>query len=54
MFDLRFVEKISHDSRTATVKILQFRTKDKHVESSTTAPRPLTWSDWKDVPLVNE
>jgi len=54
MFELRFVERLSHNSRERTVKVLQFRTKDRHVESSTTTPAPLAWTKWKDVPLVKE
>ena len=54
MLDLRFVERLSHDSREATVKVLQFRTKTEHVDSATTTPEPLAWTDWKDVPLVKE
>lgn len=56
MFELRFIERasISPTKHTATVKVLQFRTKDKHRESSTTTPLPKAWSDWKDVPVVGE
>lgn len=55
MFELRilrkstrkhFLDDITHDD------VLQFRTKDRHVESSTTTPKPLAWSKWKDVPIV--
>lgn len=59
MYDLRFrLEKVvtcgnedcKEDSCKGVVKVLQFRTKDKHVESSTTTPEPLAWTDWQDVP----
>jgi len=34
--------------------VLQYRTKDVHVESSTTTPLPPAWSEWTDVPYVVE
>ena len=52
MFELRFIEISPRNDPSRTAKFLQFRTKDKHVESSTTTPEPLAWSDWKEVPLV--
>ena len=54
MFELQFVRRMSYNSREGTIKVLQFRTKDKHVESSTTTPAPRAWTDWKDVPIVGE
>lgn len=59
MYDLRYrFEKVitcgseycKEDSCKGVVKVLQFRTKSKHVDSPTTTPLPLAWSDWKDVP----
>jgi len=52
MIELRYERRLSHNGRTAMADILQFRTKDRHVESSTTTPAPLAWAKWKDVPIV--
>jgi len=52
MIELRFEERIVHTGRTGTAKILQFRTKDVHIDSPTTTPVEPVWAEWKDVPVV--
>ena len=61
MYDLRFrLEKVitcrvkDCEEDSCKRKVLQFRTKDRHVESSTTTPRPLAWSEWQDVPTATD
>jgi len=54
MFELRFEERISHNSREGTIKVLQFRTKSRHRDSSTTTPIESGWTEWVDVPVVKK
>jgi len=56
-FELRFEERAERAERpgiSSIEKVLQFRTKDVHRESSTTTPLEPKWSDWKDVPVVQK
>lgn len=52
--ELRFVERIVHNERTATKKILQYRTRCMHLNNSNTMSVAPNWSDWEDVPIVQE
>lgn len=45
---LRIVDK----NGNVVKDVHQFSTKTKHMESPTTTPAPLGWSDWVDVPVV--
>lgn len=35
-------------------RVLQYRTKNVHVDSSTTKPVGMAWSEWMDVPEVEQ
>jgi len=57
MFELRLEERsirVGCEGRRSTEKVLQFRTKDVHVDGSTTTNSSLTWSEWCDVPVVQQ
>ncbi len=57
MFELRFEERQTirvSTGCTGTEKILQMRTKDVWVDSNTTTPTKPRWSEWKDIPIVQE
>lgn len=52
MFELRLEERKVSTGRTGTEKILQMRTKEVHIEDSSTSV--ISWSEWKDIPVVQE
>jgi len=47
MIELRFKQKDDE-------KVLQFRTKTVHRDSSTTTPIEKGWTEWLDVPIIEK
>ncbi len=54
MIELRLEERMTHTGRTGTEKILQQRTKTRWVDGSTDKDGYYTWSEWTDIPVVQE
>jgi len=54
MIELRFEERITHTERTATIKVLQKRTKTKWVDGTTPTSGYFDWTEWEDVPVVRK
>jgi len=54
MIELRFIKRATHDDGSGIIKILQQRTKTKWVNGSTTKNGHYDWSEWTDIPVVQE
>jgi len=52
--ELRVLNRRVHDQRTSHKEILQQRTRSVWVDGSTTENGRYDWSEWKDIPVVQE